>query len=291
MTGCPCNNLPFCLEQPFLTACEKNDIKIAESCLNLKADPNIKTKDGYWSGLHYAAEKNYPEMCDLLLAHPKINVNIRDNDDWTPLMISCYYGHGEITQKLVSASGVDLNCQSSDGSTAAIIATYYNQTECLEILTTKDSVNWNIQTNLGWTAVMYAMNNKHVENVKILLTIPHLNWNLRTNDNRSALTMALGDGNKEIINLVLSAEGLELDVDHQKSKNVFDKAVTACQEFVLEKMCDDGIDDKEIITLFALENDMDEFAKILGMLLINPTRLTLTLVAWGQNRNIKKTNI
>ena len=46
---------------------------------------------------------------------------------------------------------------------------------------------------------------------------------------------------------------------------VFDNAVNACQKFVLEKMGNDGIDDKEMITLFALEHDMNEFAKILGM--------------------------
>ena len=133
-------------------------------------------------------------------------------------------------------------------------------------------MEWNIQSNGGWTAAMWAVYNKHVENVKILLTIPDLNWNLRSSDdktnfhpNGSALTMAFEKGNEEIINLVLSAEGLELDVDNLKKQNVFEKAVTACQEFVLEKMGDDGIKDKEMITLFALESDMDEFAKILGM--------------------------
>ena len=98
--------------------------------------------------------------------------------------------------------------------------------------------------------------------------------------------MAFEKGNEEIINLVLSAEGLQLDVDHLKSQKVFAKAVTACQKYVFKKMGDDGIFDKEMITLFALENDMDEFAKILGMrLIINPTGLTLTLVAWCQKYN------
>jgi len=81
--------------------------------------------------------------------------------------------------------------------------------------------------------------------------------------NSSALTIALQKGNQELINLVLSAEGLQLDVDYLKSKNVFAEAVTACQEFVVEKMGGDGINDKEMIILFALDHDMDKFAKIL----------------------------
>jgi len=264
MSQCPINNLPICLKQPFLTACEKNDFKRAEACLSLDADPNVKTKDGNWSGLIYAAEKNYHRMCDLLLSHPKINVNIRGQNDLTPLIWSCREGHSEITQKLVSAPGVDLNCQSSDGITAAQIAALNNRTDCLKILATQDSVKWNIQDNAGGTAAMGAVYNNHVESVRILLTIPTINWNLRTyKEATKSMTIALRNGNKEIINLVLSAGGLALDVDHLKSQNVFDKAVTACQEFVIGKMGDNGIDDEEMITSFALEHDMVEIAKVL----------------------------
>ena len=78
--------------------------------------------------------------------------------------------------------------------------------------------------------------------------------------------MALRNGKKDIINLVLSAGGLELDIDHLKSWDVFYKAVTACQEFVFGKMGDDGIEDEEMIISFALEHDMVEIAKVLGML-------------------------
>ena len=204
----------------------------------------------------------------MLLSHPKINVNIRGVNDCSPLILSCCNGHSEITQKLVSTPGVDLNCQNSDGNTAAMIAACHNQTECLKILATQDSVEWNIQDDdFGGTAAMCAVYQNQVENVRILLTIPSINWNMRMNDNSSAVTIALEGGNKEIINLVLSAGGLALDVDHMKSKNVFDKAVTACKEFVLGKMGDDGIDDEEMITSFALENDMVEIAKVLGMYL------------------------
>ena len=93
MSRCPCNNVPLCLEQTFLTACENNDFKRAEACLNLDADPNVKTKDGYYSGLLYAAKENYQRIFDMLLSHPKINVNIRGYCDNTPLMMSCYEGH------------------------------------------------------------------------------------------------------------------------------------------------------------------------------------------------------
>merc|ERR1719447_1188680 len=76
----------------------------------------------------------------------------------------------------------------------------------------------------------------------------------------SAVTIALEGGNKEIINLVLSAGGLELDVDHLKSLNVFDKAVTACKEFVWGNMGDEGIYDEEIVTSFEITKILVEDA-------------------------------
>ena len=205
------NNLPIFLQQQMLTACEKNDTRMVDQ---------------------------------LILSHPNINVNIRNFEELTPLMMSCRDGYSEITEKLVTASTVDLNCRRSNvlfGDTAAMIAAYYNRPECLKILAKQDRVDWNYQTNKGWTAAICAVISNHVECVRILLTIPHLNWNLRTNENsgdpgRSALTIALENGNKEIINLVLSAKGLTLDIDHLKSKNVFEKAVAALQAFVPEKM-------------------------------------------------------
>ena len=93
MSERPKYHLQICLHQTLLTACKNNDFNRAEACLRLDADPNVKTKDGHDSGLLYAAKKNYQRIFDLLLSHPKINVNIRDGDDWTPLIWSCYHGH------------------------------------------------------------------------------------------------------------------------------------------------------------------------------------------------------
>ena len=100
MSNCPMQDLPICLHQTLLNACEKNDFKRAEACLNLDAHPNVKTKDGDWSGLLYAAKKNYQRIFDLLLSHPKINVNIRGSEDYTPLIWSCREGHSEILRSL-----------------------------------------------------------------------------------------------------------------------------------------------------------------------------------------------
>ena len=108
MSDVPSNNLPIFLQQQMLTACEKNDTR----------------------------------MVDHLLSHPNINVNIRNFEELTPLMMSCRDGYSEITEKLVTASTVDLKCQKSlvygDTATAAMIAAWNNRPEFLKILANQD---------------------------------------------------------------------------------------------------------------------------------------------------------
>ena len=78
-------------------------------------------EDVFEFGLKYAATKNYPELCDLLLEHPNIDVNMKEvrtyngtyyglsnsSGSWnlvhTPLILAVQYGHSEIVKRLVKA--------------------------------------------------------------------------------------------------------------------------------------------------------------------------------------------
>jgi len=93
----------------FITACRDNDLIKVTSCINLGVDVNTVSENGRWSGLAIAAKKNYTSLLDILLEHPKIDVNLAISaaflfEDWpisgkqTPLMIACQNGHHEIDQ-------------------------------------------------------------------------------------------------------------------------------------------------------------------------------------------------
>ena len=62
----------------FLNCCWNNDLHKVSECLNQGVDVN--TIEYVWprrgSGLTIAAEKNYPELADLLLSTPGIDVNL-----------------------------------------------------------------------------------------------------------------------------------------------------------------------------------------------------------------------
>ena len=74
----------------YLGACERNDLEAVKYWLDQGANvnhwtyENIETGnyDAFDFGLKYAATKNYPELCDLLLAQPNIDVNQKDFADY-----------------------------------------------------------------------------------------------------------------------------------------------------------------------------------------------------------------
>ena len=59
----------------FLQHCQANNLDGVTDCLSRGVDVNTESEDGRWSGLTIAAEKNYPELLEILLSHPDIKIN------------------------------------------------------------------------------------------------------------------------------------------------------------------------------------------------------------------------
>ena len=100
--------------QQFLQHCNANNLDGVTDCLSRGVDVNTQSWNGYWSGLTIAADKNYPDLLDILLAHPDIkinNTNARSGWYWTALMFACDAGNPAIVSRLVQVPGLDINYQ------------------------------------------------------------------------------------------------------------------------------------------------------------------------------------
>ena len=64
--------LPFL----FIDACLKKDLRKVEACLLLGVNPNTVSEDGKWSGLSVASFENEPQLLDLMLKQPDIDINL-----------------------------------------------------------------------------------------------------------------------------------------------------------------------------------------------------------------------
>ena len=91
------------LQSQYCKACEENNPSLVRELLSKGADVNWSRRKDGWSGLHIAACGNYGELLELLLAQTGVDVNIRTNEDRTPLMLACMEGHDNLVRRLCQA--------------------------------------------------------------------------------------------------------------------------------------------------------------------------------------------
>lgn len=134
------------------------------------------------SELQIAARDNHHELLELLLTEPGVNVNIRDENNRTPLMYACRAGHIKIVRSLCQVTGLDINCRDRDGWTALHEAVRRNDLACLEILREVPRTDWNVITNSGGSALTMALLWGFPDILQLLLSVPPPRLDLRVTD-------------------------------------------------------------------------------------------------------------
>ena len=63
------------LEKEFLTYCVSNNLVKVKACLTLDVDVNTVSENGRWTALLISLNRKGLELLDILLSHPKLDVN------------------------------------------------------------------------------------------------------------------------------------------------------------------------------------------------------------------------
>ena len=164
---------------PLILACQShNKLDAINALLNKGADVNHQDRNGQ-SALHFASS----DICDWLIQH-LADVNMCDNDNWTPLMQAS--GKSDV-KKLATLieNGAKVDLQDINGNTAlhhAVLSSYdshvYTPEICLALLTAKASHLCNSQ---GWTPLLLASENCIKSAVEILIKHPEVTKEQRAN--------------------------------------------------------------------------------------------------------------
>ena len=118
----------------FLQACDRNELNKVRYSLGLGANVNWQRDRDRYSGLFFAAGRNYGELLELLLSQPGVDVNITtNNNNVTPLMVACSWNHKNenITRRLCQVNGIDPNIRNVKGQTALHYAVWNNKPRCV----------------------------------------------------------------------------------------------------------------------------------------------------------------
>ena len=71
------------------------------------SDPNELDND-FWTPLHYCAFYNRLEVCQVLLLHPDMDVNITNRTGATPLHFAALNGHVYVAELILSHQFADI---------------------------------------------------------------------------------------------------------------------------------------------------------------------------------------
>jgi len=185
--------------QGLLKSVEDNNQDVVQVFLSCGVDLEVRDERD-WTPLMISSFNGNEEFA-LLLIKCGAKINARDRNGYTPLHWGAFNGYGNVVRALLQ-KGADPNAVSQFGWTALMqAATRGHLLACAYLIAQGADVN--IATVDGWTALHKAANNGHTQIVKLLLE-KGADRNARYQDGTTPLDLATKAGQPEIIALLNS---------------------------------------------------------------------------------------
>ena len=146
----------------------ENDLALCKSMLKSGVDPNECSRHGK-TPLMWASYKDSLSIVKLLLNHPDIDVNARNDDKNTALSIASWWSRENVVKMLLDRPEINVNDQGSEGETALMVAAQNNYSDIVKQLLAHSNIGINIRDHYGETALMYALDANHYDIAKLLI--------------------------------------------------------------------------------------------------------------------------
>ena len=121
----------FSADLRLIQAVKSVDVQAVRSLISQRVDVNATDVDSS-TALHWAAQRNNPEIVDLLLA-AGANAKAVTRYNVTPLALACMNGNEVIIERLLKA-GADANGASEEGQTALMTAALNGRVSAIKAL-------------------------------------------------------------------------------------------------------------------------------------------------------------
>lgn len=170
--------------------------------LRLCAQGAVNARNAQGRGpLHLAAQAGHIAALRVFLAHPELDINVRDAYGDTALHLAESTG----VAGLLLEKGLDVNVQNTDGNTALHCALQFRSAELIHFLMDHTKLDSDIQNKKGEHYMHIAATKWDLQTFKqFVATPPDRNLNLSDGNGETALHIAARSENIDIVEYLLS---------------------------------------------------------------------------------------
>lgn len=197
---------------PLIKAVMEDDLEAVQTALLSTSNVNVRDEATHYSALERAVSNGNREILQVLL-WAKADVNARDNNGQTPLMMISDDTTSEIVWDLINA-GAKIHLRDKDGDTALISAAEVENVEGLKVLLDAGA-KVNETNNTGETALIVAAKNDYVHNVRALI-LAGADVNARDKEGKSALMYALEEDYRAVVRLLKAHGAIEFEAPEKQ---------------------------------------------------------------------------
>lgn len=187
-------------ETDLLTAAFEGRADATKLLLRGPVNINAKDKDGF-TALMMATDQNHVDIAQVLL-QKGADVNVRDNSGNTALSLATDRGYSDIAGLLI-AGGADVNLANHQGSAPLMVAAFKGHLDVAQLLIKKRALV-NAKNNFGITALMAASEEGHANVVGLLLD-SGADVTAKDKDGKTALDNAENENHQDIVAMLQKA--------------------------------------------------------------------------------------
>ncbi len=163
------------------------------------------------------------------------NVNCKNDNNWTLLMMTSNNGMTDFVKYLLSFPNINVNAQNESGWTALMLSCYRSNTtsniEVVKLLLNHPDINLNIINKNGDTVLLASIDAYYdkilkIEVIKLLLEQPKLNINIQDINGNSALMYAVKNNMLDVVKLLLERKDIDLSLKNKNGYTTKDLATS-----------------------------------------------------------------
>ena len=196
---------------PLHLACRSGALAIVKMLVKTGADVS-GTDNERDTCLTLAAYFGHTETVRYLVGLPEVDVNHKDAEDCTALLLAADQNHPDVAKVLIDA-GADIEEKDEDGCSPLFMASKAGALDIVKMLLQAGAdvnVTYHTQDNVGYTCLTLAASHGQTETVRYLVGLPEVDVNQR-GDDFTALHWACQEDFPDVVKVLIDA-GADIEV-------------------------------------------------------------------------------